>query len=911
MTAIVMDTQRIVNVTDNGPTSQITVNSAGLQGPQGNPTTVNGHTGSTITLTAADVSAIATSARGAANGVASLDASSLVPIAQIPTTALAASFMDLSTNQTVATGIKTFSVSPVVPTPTTATQVANKGYVDGVAQGLNVKSPSATCATTAALPTNTYANGTLGVGATLTATAVGVLTVDGHAVVLNEIVLVQNEAAPANNGLYLCTTAGTGGVAYVLTRTTNMDQAAEIPGAFSFVETGTTNAGAGFTVAGAGSYVMGTTAIVWTQFSGAGEITAGTGLSKSGNTISLATPVSVANGGTGSATQNFVDLTTTQAAIAGLKTFTTGIAVPTTGSVNANGVTDWFNVKRYGAKGDGSTDDTTAIQAAITAAQVAGGTVYFPAGIYIVTPTGSPALSVTAGSSNAIKFVGAGKLTTTLRKSANGVLLSASGPSTDPTGATHTRFFGIDSLGFDGNSKTGSVLQLFYADNLMFRDIHIWGNADIAIDAVELWDSRFYNMTNDTCGSSTANASTPNVYIRNSKAASGFGFSTDSCNQLHFLGCRWENFRTGAVWIQQGTSGTGGPNGIYFTDSKMESSGINGGPHLLVDSNSSIVQVNHLYCFSGGFNGAYSTAQDVIQCSGQNCALENIFIGNKASPASVANGITISSPVAAQTAVLRNITANYNSAPTGAHINFSTNTGGYVIDNVTASSGTIFGGTLPSSLAANNPLTSTSGAPTDGSFAAVPLDGTIAVDKTNKRLYVRHSGGVWSRIPISTAGGSVTADTTVANTTTLTQLEGFSVANNEPQNGSVYFAEGYGTYSVTGTPTLTFAAYWGGTGGTLIASIPAITAASGITNAPFKFRATVTFRSTTSVTCQLEVDLVTNTTTGAVTRYIGTPTTATTVTTTSGNNMAVGFTWSAASASNTLTIKGGLTGKQN
>lgn len=376
MTTIVMDAQRIVNVTDNGPSTQVTVQSTGLQGPQGNPTTVNGHTGSSITLTSADVGAVATSTRGVANGVATLDSSALVPIAQIPTTALAVSFMDLSTNQTVASGIKTFSVSPVVPTPSAATQAANKSYVDSVATGLNVKT-SSTCATAAALPTNTYANGTSGVGATLTATATGVLTVDGHAVALNDVVLVQSEATQSHNGLYLCTTAGAVGVAYVLTRAVGMDQAAEIPGSFSFVETGTVNAGAGFVVAGAGPYVVGTTAIVWTQFSGAGEITAGTGLTKSGNTLSLTNPVTIAlggtgqatqqaainaltgtqssgkylrsdgtnatlsslaaadmtgqvaiaNGGTGSATQNFVDITTTQSTIAGAKTFTSAFAI--------------------------------------------------------------------------------------------------------------------------------------------------------------------------------------------------------------------------------------------------------------------------------------------------------------------------------------------------------------------------------------------------------------------------------------------------------------------------------------------------------------------------------------------------------------------------------------------------------
>lgn len=164
------------------------------------------------------------------------------------------------------------------------TQNAVKAYVDAVAQGLSVKQ-SVQYATTAALPANTYNNGASGVGATLTGVATGVLTVDGGTIALNDRIAVKDEAAPANNGIYVCTVAGALGVAYVLTRSTNMDEAAEIPGAFTFVENGTVNDGAGFVVADAGPFTIGTTAINWTQFSGAGQITAGAGLTKSGNVI--------------------------------------------------------------------------------------------------------------------------------------------------------------------------------------------------------------------------------------------------------------------------------------------------------------------------------------------------------------------------------------------------------------------------------------------------------------------------------------------------------------------------------------------------------------------------------------------------------------------------------------------------
>jgi hypothetical protein len=161
---------------------------------------------------------------------------------------------------------------------------------------------------------------------------------------------------------------------------------------------------------------------------------------------------------------------------------------------------------------------------------------------------------------------------------------------------------------------------------------------------------------------------------------------------------------------------------------------------------------------------------------------------------------------------------------------------------------------------------------------------------------------------VNTLSGSVqatTATTTIANTTALSTLETFTVPANDPVTGAIYEMTGYGVYSVTGTPTLTFALYWGGTAGTLIAAIPAITATSGITNSPFFYRALVNFRSTTSCTAVINLSIDTSAVTDLASSYIGTPTAPTTVTTTANSALAMGFTWSAASASNTISLLGG------
>lgn len=229
---------------------------------------------------------------------------------QTPRTVGGVSF-DGSANITVASATGGFTVSggalnvssqliTNVASPVSGTDGVNKNYVDAIAQGLSAK-PSANLATAAALPTNTYNNGASGVGATLTGTVNGALTVDGTAAVVGMRILVKNEVASANNGPYVVTAAGSVGAVYVLTRATDFDAAAEIPGAFIFIEIGTTNGSTGWTVASQGPFTVGTTAIPFTQFSGAGTYLAGTALNLTGNTFSLAN-TAVGAGSYGSST---------------------------------------------------------------------------------------------------------------------------------------------------------------------------------------------------------------------------------------------------------------------------------------------------------------------------------------------------------------------------------------------------------------------------------------------------------------------------------------------------------------------------------------------------------------------------------------------------------------------------------
>jgi hypothetical protein len=120
----------------------------------------------------------------------------------------------------------------------------------GMAGGLSGAPPDptavdifvATVATTAALPASTYANGTAGVGATITGNANGALSVDSRAVIAGDIVLVKNQATQAQNGVYTVTAPGDAGTPFVLTRHASFDSVAEMKG-FVRVAQGTANTG--------------------------------------------------------------------------------------------------------------------------------------------------------------------------------------------------------------------------------------------------------------------------------------------------------------------------------------------------------------------------------------------------------------------------------------------------------------------------------------------------------------------------------------------------------------------------------------------------------------------------------------------------------------------------------------------
>ena len=178
-------------------------------------------------------------------------------------------------------------------TPTASAHAASKAYVDSVAAGMNWH--NAVKAATTATIGSTYSNGTLGVGATIASSSNGALGIDGVTLAIGNRILVKDQTDAKQNGIYVVTTLGSGSATWLITRASDADNSTPgqvTPGDAVYVQSGTVNNNQAFieTSEGTGtnlSIVLGTDSITWTQFTGAANITAGNGLTRTGNSIDV------------------------------------------------------------------------------------------------------------------------------------------------------------------------------------------------------------------------------------------------------------------------------------------------------------------------------------------------------------------------------------------------------------------------------------------------------------------------------------------------------------------------------------------------------------------------------------------------------------------------------------------------
>lgn len=271
-----------------------------------------------------------------------------------------------------------------------------------------------------------------------------------------------------------------------------------------------------------------------------------------------------------------------------------------------------ISVSDFGAVGDGVTDDTAAIQAAIDSAHNLGGQIIFPNGNFMVT-------SITL-SAQGTTLVGSARWGTRLtRLSGSQPLINVSGTSSING---HIKYCSLQNMMLSGNSLPGVLLQSYYADNCIFSElnfIHCQGNAT---DLVEVWDSIFEACGWEDCGSITE----PALLLRNTTAPGTFGFSNDNTNEIHFHNCRWEGFRNGAVRLDGAANGSPNLlNGIFFVSCKMETRFVAGNAFQIM-SGSSIVFVNQLYIAIMAADAGFTTPIDAIEDHGSQVFMTDVYI---------------------------------------------------------------------------------------------------------------------------------------------------------------------------------------------------------------------------------------------------------------------------------------------
>ena len=214
-------------------------------------------------------------------------------------------------------------------TPSGNTDIANKFYVDTVAQGLG---PKAACA----------------VATTANITLSGLQTIDTYTTVVGDRVLVKNQTTSANNGIYIAS-------ASAWTRSTDMDVWAEVPGAYTVILNGA-QSNTGWVCTGTASGTINVTAMPWVQFSGINTYFAGTGLTLASNTFSI-TNTGVTAGTYGSATQTPVFITNAQGQ---LSSVTNTTITPAIGSITGlgTGVATWLATPSSANLASAVTDET-------------------------------------------------------------------------------------------------------------------------------------------------------------------------------------------------------------------------------------------------------------------------------------------------------------------------------------------------------------------------------------------------------------------------------------------------------------------------------------------------------------------------------------------------------------------------
>jgi hypothetical protein len=311
----------------------------------------------------------------------------------------------------------------ITTTPTSATDIANKGYVDSVAQGLDVK---ASCVY------STTANITLS-GLAVQAGGDWVATLTA-----GDRILVKNQTLSQFNGIYVAA-SGT------WARSSDMNTWAEVPSAFTFIESGATLADTGWVCTSNQGGTIDVTPITWSQFSGAGSYLAGTGLTLTGNTFSITnTAVTAAAYGSASQVATFTVNAQGQITLAASTSIAIAASQITSGTIDSARLSGSYS----GITGLGTLGDLT-VTNTIT------GSVSGNAGTATIA---TKATNLAAGTAGSVPYQTAADTTTFLAAGSNGQVLTLTGGIPSWTNAATGTVSSVSGTGtVSGISLSGTV----------------------------------------------------------------------------------------------------------------------------------------------------------------------------------------------------------------------------------------------------------------------------------------------------------------------------------------------------------------------------------------------------------------------------------------------------------------------
>lgn len=300
----------------------------------------------------------------------------------------------------------------------------------------------------------------------------------------------------------------------------------------------------------------------------------------------------------------------------------------------------FFNVRNYGAVGNGVADDTTAIQAAITAAAVNGGTVYFPRGTYLTAQT----INLSGKKAH---LLGDGINQSKIKASATlSYLLAAAEDST-----TYSfNEFSVEGIQFDGDNKVTTGFNLAHRHYCTFKDCAFFNNITYAHIAANSWLNNYYNCVFGASpngvallGSNHRNAFYSCSWIGNSQLCLSIADGVDGNSAITFTNCDFE-FQNGttdvnAIYIASnatfsfkdcyigeninGTLITMDGNGLINIDGGILFNGVAANSRVFRTTNSGEIHVKNAEVIGGSFASIASLGSQF----GSKFSLENCRLG--------------------------------------------------------------------------------------------------------------------------------------------------------------------------------------------------------------------------------------------------------------------------------------------